>query len=87
MAAGSPSARYVPVSVSADDVALQGEVGMIVGGSEYNGRVVKTYDDAPQGLSLLAGSAGYYEIIARQCSAAALTGVVVGDSVTLIPRV
>lgn len=74
------------LSITEDDLELKGDVGFLFEGKELRGRVVHTYDERTRGLSLLVGSAGFYELTRRQGSAAGTIHAKVGDRITLVPR-
>lgn len=74
------------LSINEHDLELNGEVGIIFGGKEIGGRVVHTYNEGREGLSLLVGSAGYYELARRNGSTAGTMHVKAGDRLTLVPR-
>ncbi len=74
------------LSIAKEDVELEGHVDVVFGEKKHRGRVVGTYDDGKEGLSILVGSAGYYEVARRRGSAASELHAQAGDRLTLIPR-
>ncbi len=74
------------LGVAKGDVSLEGEVDVVFGGGIKSGRVVGTYDVGRDGLSILVGSAGYYEVAVRRGSAALELGARAGDLLTLVPK-
>jgi len=74
------------LSVTEDDVELKGKLGVILRGKEFRGSVVRTYNEGRGGLSLLVGSAGYYEVAWRRGSAAGAMRAKAGDRLTLVQR-
>lgn len=74
------------LTIAKGDVELVGDVGIVFGKKKYRGRVVGTYDDGKRGLSILVGSAGYYEIAKRRGSAAHELHARAGDLLTLVPK-
>jgi S-adenosylmethionine hydrolase len=74
------------LSITKKDVELEGEVGVVFGEEKHRGRVVGTYDVGKEGLSILVGSAGYYEVAKRRGNAASELHAKAGDCFTLMPR-
>lgn len=74
------------LSIAKEDVGLEGEVDVVLRGRRRRGRVVGTYDEGGRGLSLLMGSAGYFEVAKRQGSAARELNAKAGDRLVLAPR-
>ncbi len=70
-------------------LSLRGEEGglgdceLVAGGRSFGLRRAGSYSEGGGGLMLIVGSAGFYEIAAREGSAAAITGATVGSRVEL----
>lgn len=74
------------LSISKGDAELEGEVEIALGEKKRRGRVVGTYDEGEEGLSILVGSAGYYEVARRRGNAAEELNARAGDLLTLAQR-
>jgi hypothetical protein len=72
------------LSLSGEDMELSGEVGIVHGEDKWRARVVQTYEGRSEGLLLLMGSAGYYEVAMRRRSAADVLRVKAGDRLNLV---
>ena len=71
------------LSISEKDVELEGDIAVVIGGKQYGARRAPTYAEGGRGLSLLVGSAGFYEIAVKEGSAERVTGASSGDTVTI----
>jgi len=67
-------------------IELEGEVDVALGGRRRRSRVVETYDEGGKGLSIVLGSAGYFEVAKRRGSAARELHAGTGDRLTLMPK-
>ncbi|MBC7121234.1 MAG: SAM-dependent chlorinase/fluorinase [Candidatus Methanosuratus sp.] len=71
------------LSLRGDDVNLSGEAELQVGGRPFRATAIRTFSDLEEGLGLLVGSAGFYEVVVNRGSAQAVTGAAVGSRVSI----
>jgi S-adenosylmethionine hydrolase len=71
------------LSIKKEDVELNGNVEVKIGDRTHWARRVVTYADGAEGLVLLVGSAGFYELAVRNGSASELLRVLVGDRIAI----
>ncbi|RWX73135.1 MAG: SAM hydrolase/SAM-dependent halogenase family protein [Candidatus Methanosuratincola verstraetei] len=71
------------ISLRGSDVELEGNVDLVVEGKTFAATKARTFSDLKDGLGVLVGSSGFYEIAVDRGSARSLTGAKVGSLVRL----
>jgi len=71
------------LSIVEKDAELDGEVEVKVADRTHRANRVGTYADGTEGLLLLVGSAGFYELAVKNGNASEITRALVGDKITI----
>lgn len=71
------------LSLREDDTDLEGELVVQLGGKTFRAKRAGTYSEIGEGLGIVVGSEGFYELAVRGGSAKEMTGAVGGSEVSL----
>ena len=72
------------ISITEGDTELGGAMVVTIGGKRFGARRVSTYAEGGEGLSVVLGSAGFYELAVKEGSAEKVTGASVGEKIIIV---
>ena len=73
----------ITLSITEGDAILEGLMTVRIGQKSYCAERTGTYEEGSGGISIIAGSSGFYELAVKNGSAQAMTGAKVGDRCTI----
>jgi S-adenosylmethionine hydrolase len=73
----------ITLSLAKDDAVLKGKMTVRIGQKSFCAESAGTYEEGGSGISIIAGSSGFYELAVKGGSAQAMTGAKVGDRFTI----